>query len=263
MSEFSLLCANTALWEPTTRATWGSHDFWLVITQFEVCTIMQAQLTVLSQAGAWGKVEKSQWDMAYLMIAPSINAEGDQVFGLAVVWVHPCQGCLSTLVEAAWKLMLLVDNSPDWPYAFICMNDTMLHVPLSDKGYICTMTDGVCSTNTWSWLHQLQAWKLLQHGDSMVFQAGLNGEPRALQFSFQELPLWNATTVDGPTQDPPLIEVVLGGTEPKTANTIQVPPPSSHQTSAWHCCSSQPTPPGGLGTAGADFSHNLSPHLSA
>ena len=90
------------------------------------------------------------------MIMPNNNARGDQVFSLAAVWVHPHQGHLSTLLEAAQKLMLLVDNGPDWPYAFIHMNDTMLYVPLSDNRHISAMTDGICSTNACGWLHQLQ-----------------------------------------------------------------------------------------------------------
>ena len=129
---------------------------------------MQTQLTTLSQARAWGEVEKHQWDMAFLMIVPSNNSGSDQVCGLAAMWVHPQQGHLPTLVEAAWKLMILVDSGPDWLYAFICINDSMLHVPLSDKGHIGTKTDGVCSTNACSQLHQLQVWKLLQHSDSGI-----------------------------------------------------------------------------------------------
>ena len=66
-------------------------------------------------------------------------------------------------------------------------------------------------------------WKLLQHGESVVFLEGLNGEPKALQFSFQELPFWNAATMDRPAKDLPIIEVVLGSMEPETANTTQVP----------------------------------------
>ena len=85
MSEFSLLCANATLWDPTTRAIWRSLDFCPTITWFQVCTIMQTQLTTLSQAGAWGEVEKPQWDMAFLIIAPSNNLGGDQVFSLATM----------------------------------------------------------------------------------------------------------------------------------------------------------------------------------
>ena len=263
MSKFSLLCTDTTLWDPTTRATYGSRDFWPAITWFQVHAIMQTQLTILSQAGAWEEVEKPWWDMTFLMTLLSYNTRSDQVFGLATMWAHPHQDYLSTLVEAAEKLMLLMDDGPDWPYTFIHMNDSVLHMPLSDKGHIGTMTNGICSTNACGWLHQLQVWKLLQHGDSVVFLEGLNGESKALQFTFQELPLWNAATADGPTWDLPMIEVVLGSTEPKTANTTLVPPPSSHQTPTRHHCGSQPTPPGGLGTVTADSSCNLSPHPSA
>ena len=107
------------------------------------------------------RFEKARGDIAFLMIAPSTNPEGDQVFSLAVVWAHPCQGCLSTLVEAAQKLMLLADNGPDWPYTFVHMSDTVLHVPLSGNRHIGAMTDSVHSVNTCGWLHQLQVWKLL------------------------------------------------------------------------------------------------------
>ena len=85
--------------------------------------------------------------MAFLLIVPSTNARGDQVFGLAVVWAHPHQGHLSTPAEAAQKLMLQVGDGPDWPYAFIYMSTTELHVPLSDNGHFGTMTDGICSIN--------------------------------------------------------------------------------------------------------------------
>ena len=39
------------------------------------------------------------------------HARGDQVFGLAIVWAHPHQGHLSTLLEADQKLMLLADKA--------------------------------------------------------------------------------------------------------------------------------------------------------
>ena len=136
--------------------------------------------------------------MAFLMIVSGTNARGDQVFSLAVVLAHPHQGHLSTLAEAAHKLMLLVDNGPDWLYAFIHMSNTMLHMPLSDNGHISTMTDGVHSGKACGQLHQQQVWKLLQHGNLVVFPEGLNRESEALQFSFQELPLWNAASMDGP-----------------------------------------------------------------
>ena len=65
------------------------------------------------------------------------------------------------------------------------MSDTVLHMPLSDNRHISAMMEGIHSVNTCGQLHQLQVWKLLQHSDSVVFPEGLNGEPEALQFSFQ------------------------------------------------------------------------------
>ena len=177
MSEFSCLCANAIIWDPTTRAVWGSLDFCPMFMWFQVHAITQTQLTVLSQAGAWREVKKPRWDMAFLMIVPNTSARGDQVFSLAVVWAHPCQGCLSALVEAAQKLMLLADDSPDWLYTFVCMSDTMSHVPLSNNWHTSAMMDGIHSVNACCWLYQLQVWKLLQYSDFIVFPEGLNRVP--------------------------------------------------------------------------------------
>ena len=121
--------------------------------------------------------------------------------------------------------MLLADSGPDWPYVFICMSDTMLHVPLSNNRHISTMTDGMCTINACGQLHQLQVWKLLQHSDSVVLPEGLNREPEDHQFYFQELPLWSAASADGTTQDLPIKEVVLSGMESETTNPTQVPSP--------------------------------------
>ena len=63
----------------------GVPQLLTLVKQFQVCAIMQTQLTALSQAGACGEVEKPQWDMAFLIIVPNIDAGGDQVFGLAAV----------------------------------------------------------------------------------------------------------------------------------------------------------------------------------
>ena len=93
--------------------------------------------------------------MAFLMVASSANTTGDPLFGLTSVWAHPHQDCLTTLVDATQKFLLLADDSPDWPYAFVHMRDTMLLVPLSDIRHIGAMTDGVHTANTCGQLHQL------------------------------------------------------------------------------------------------------------
>ena len=73
----------------------GSLDFCLPIWWLDVLTIKQAQLTTISQAGAWGNAEKPRDDMVFLLIAPSVTARCERIFGLVAVWVHPHQVCLA------------------------------------------------------------------------------------------------------------------------------------------------------------------------
>ena len=176
MSKFSLLCDSVNLWDPNSEAIWRSLNFCPGIRCFVVPTLTHTQLTNLSQAGAWGDVKRPWQNIAFLMIVPNANFSGELIFGLAVVWANPCQGHLTTLVEVAHKLALLVDNGLDWPYAFVCMSSTMCHVPLSDAGHLSAMTDGVQSVNTCRHLHQLHTWKLLQHREHVVFSEGIHGE---------------------------------------------------------------------------------------
>ena len=137
------MCHNVKLWYPTMETIWGSLDFCPEIRQFEVPTLTHTQLANLFQAGAWQDIEDPWCNIAFLMIVPSTNIGGEHIFGLAAVWAHPCQGCLTTLVEVAHKLALLIDDSPDWPYAFAHMNSTTCHMPLSDAGHLGAMTDGI------------------------------------------------------------------------------------------------------------------------
>ena len=195
---------------------------------------MQVQLNTLSQAGMLGDVEKPWWDMAFVLIVPSIAVGYKSVFGLVVVWAHPCQACYHTLEEVAHKLVLLVDESADWAFAFVQINEALSHVPLSSEGHVSTMMDGVPSAEAQGQPHQLQICKLLQHKDMVVCPEGLNGKPEALQFTFQELPLWNAAVPGKPADKTQLIEVDLSSMQPESVTTdIQIPttalvlPPSS------------------------------------
>ena len=224
MSNFTLLSADVSLWEVSTKATWGSFDFCPAVSWFQVHAITQAQLTALFQAGAWGNVEKPQWDMAFMLVAPSLTIRYKQIFGLMAMLAHPFQAHYHNLEEVAHKLVLLVDEGPDCPYASVQMNDTMTHVPLSSEGHIGTMTDGMPNMNACGHLHQLQVWMLLQSGSLVVCTEGLNEKLKALQFNFEELPLWNAATMGEPTQDPPLIEVDLSCTEPEDMMTTPQAP---------------------------------------
>ena len=71
--------------------------------------------------GGMGDVEKPWWDMAFLLVAPSIAVGCKRVFGLTAVWAHPYQACFKTLGEAAHRLVLLADVSASWaPLTPLC-----------------------------------------------------------------------------------------------------------------------------------------------
>ena len=159
-----------------------------------------------------------------MLIVPYTDASCEQVFSLTAIWAHPCQVHLHTLEQVACKLLLLADDGPDWPYAFMWMNNNVSYAPLSSEGHVGAMTDGAPSTNACSQLHQLQVWKLLQHRSWVVCPEGLNRELEAVQFTFEELPLWNASTRDEHAWDPPLIEFNLISVHPDSmTTTIQDP----------------------------------------
>ena len=130
------------MWDPTSITKWRSLDFCLLVWWFNVPTIKHVQLTTLSQAQTWANAEKPRKDMAFLLLAPSLAARGERVFGLVAMWAHPHQVCLVSLAEVAWCLVLLADKGPDWPYAFISMNNTVLHVLLSSKGHLSILMEG-------------------------------------------------------------------------------------------------------------------------
>ena len=86
------------------------------------------------------------------------------------------------------------------------------------------MTDGAPSAEAHDWLHQLQICKLLQHKDMVLCLKGLSSKLEASQFTFQELPLWNAAAPGEPTHKSQLIEVDLGSLQSESiTTTIQTP----------------------------------------
>ena len=95
MSDLSLLSTDMSLWDPSTKATWGSLNFCPAVMQFQVHAIMQRQLTALSQVGAWGDVERPQQDMVFVLIVPSLAIGCEQIFGLTAMWAHPHQALYS------------------------------------------------------------------------------------------------------------------------------------------------------------------------
>ena len=106
--------------------------------------------------------------MAFLLIEPKKTIEGEMAFGLAVVWAHSYQACLSSLDEVAKKLTLLINLGDNWLYTFVWLNWDAQHVPLSKEGHLSAMMDGMPRKSTCWHLCQLEVHKLIQYGDQVV-----------------------------------------------------------------------------------------------
>ena len=138
-----------SIWEESTQMLWGSHDICPSLSWFQVRDVTWSELLALSHAGEWGETENPQCDMAYLLIAPGKTIEGEMAFRLATVWAHPHQACLPSLDEVARKLTLLINIGNNWAYAFVWLNEGVLHVPLlSSEDHINAMIDGGPSKST-------------------------------------------------------------------------------------------------------------------
>ena len=119
--------------------------------------------------------------MAFLLIAPRKTIEGEMVVRLAAVWAHLHQAHLPSLDEAVKKLALLINLGDNWAYTFVWLNEDAQHVPLSNKGHLSAMVDGVLCRSMCRHLCQLEVWKLLQYGDQVVYPKGLNRHLKPVQ----------------------------------------------------------------------------------
>ena len=143
------------------------------------------------------------------------------------------------------------------------LNEALLRAPFSSMGHISGMTDGAPSTDACGQLHQPQVCKMLQYKDLVVCLEGPNGQMEALQFTFKELPLWDAaapgkpgpqTTANG---SGPQWHAAWGCNNHHSDFTLYTSPtsPSSRHCWAfwWHHCSNQPAPHGHYGAIAAVF----------
>ena len=240
MSNYMHFSKDVDLWEPSTQVVWGSHDL-CPLSQFQVRDIMLSELHALSQAGTWGNVEKPKHDMAFLLIVPDKTVEGERVFGLVAVWMHPYQAHHHSLGEVAHKLTLLINIGNDWVYAFAWLNEGALHTTLSSEGHKSVMIDGASSTNTCGCLNQLEVHKLLQCGDQVVCPKGLNGELEPMQSTFSEPPVWNMDALSKHAHEPRFLWINLSSMKQRDeAPVTLVPPTSSVPPSSTHPATNYP-----------------------
>ena len=212
MSNYIHFSKDVDLWEPSTQMVWGSHDICSPLLQFQLRETIITELYALSQAGAWGKVENPSMIWHFFLIALDKTTKGQRVFCLVAVCTHQHQAHHHSHGDAACKLALLINIGSDWTYAFALHSEAILHTPLSSKGHISVMIDGMPSMNACGCLSQLEVCKLLQCGDQVVCPKGLIGELEPMRFTLANMPMSHCT---------------YGSTSPAWSQEMRCPSPQS------------------------------------
>ena len=123
----------------------------------------------------WGDHERFHSNVAFLLILPKEGMAEERVYGLAMVWVHPCQARVSTIDDAVRKLILLASAGPNWPYPFAWFNGDAPHVPLPKEGHFSAMTEWMPSNIPCRRIYQLEVHQVLHSEAQLVYPEGLNG----------------------------------------------------------------------------------------
>ena len=142
-------------WDSAAEAFLGLHDICPSLMWFHMSGITRVDLSAMSQAGGWRSPKKQSQGMAYLLLVPSQDVEGEKRFGLVEVWVHPNQFLLSSLKEEAKKLTLFISKKEDWYYALVQVNEDAQHLPISDTVHLSILVDGAPSRSACGHLSQL------------------------------------------------------------------------------------------------------------
>ena len=103
-------------------------------------------------------------DVTFLLVLPKEGVEGERVYGLAMVWVHPYQARVSMIDYVAKQLAQLASTGPDWPYALVQLNSDACHVPLPTEGHLSVMMEGHTSNVPCRNICQLEVCQLLGSG---------------------------------------------------------------------------------------------------
>ena len=152
--------------------------------------VTQSEIASLTCLKAWGDPKKFHSNVAFLLVLPEEGAEGERVYRLTMMWVHPCQARVSTIDEAAKQLAQLAIC----PYALVQLNRDVHHMPLPTEDHLSVMMEGNTSNFPCRKICQLEVCQLLSSGSWVVYPEGLNGCQVPVIMSLPEL-LSNGMTI--------------------------------------------------------------------
>ena len=140
---------------------WGHLTIFPQLQQFHISSITQLELSSLTSLKAWGDKQKVHNNLNFLLVLAEEEATGGRKYGLSTIWVNPCQARVDSMEEAVGELTARVSSGPDWPYAFVQLNQDTCHVPLPKEGHLGILPQGGTNMTTCGRISQLEVHQLL------------------------------------------------------------------------------------------------------
>ena len=100
MSNYNFFSKGPSQWGEAFQLLLGCHDICLILDQFHVTSITQAELSSLTSLKDWGNPEKFQSEVTFLLVLTEECTVGYRVYCLSTMWVNPYQVRVSTVEEA-------------------------------------------------------------------------------------------------------------------------------------------------------------------
>ena len=114
MSNYAFFSKDPGCWHKSYQSLWGHQDICLLLQQFYIAHVTHSELASLTCLKAWGDPQKFCSNVVFLLVLPKEGVEGERVYGLTMMWVHPYQARVLTIYDVAKQLAQLASTGPDW-----------------------------------------------------------------------------------------------------------------------------------------------------
>ena len=175
MSKYTFFSKDPAWLGDAFQSLWGHHNICPILAHVHTTSITQSKLTFLTSLKAWGSPQRFKSKVTFLLILTGGSTEGDRVFGLSIMWVHPYQARAPTMEEAVKQLTPLPSTGFDCPYALVQLNGDTCHALLPREGHLSILAKRGTGSAICRRVSQLQICQLLSSGSQVVYPVGLNG----------------------------------------------------------------------------------------
>ena len=175
MTEYAFFLQKSRLMEENDDSNVGGINICPSLQWFQIPTLSQAELSSPNGLRVWGKRQKFNHDITFLLVLAEEEATGDKKYGLLTIWVNPSQTRVHSMEKAVGKLIAWASSEPNWPYTLVQLHEGTHYVPLHKEGHLGILPQRGVEVTPCQQISQLEVHQLLITGPQVVYPIGLNG----------------------------------------------------------------------------------------